>query len=184
MADILGDKKICKKCGKCCRLVASLKSYEELCLDAKNGDNVAINFLKLFLPYADIEEAKAVDEKVVNETCAMNKRVYGAETYFYFCRYLGESWLCNVYEMRPKLCRTFPKNEFVPLPDGCAYEGYAFIAREKIKTKVRKAKEQLLDIKVMRQAATDRATIERLNKIEKNAQALIDEYKAFGSTNW
>ncbi len=186
MVDILGEKDICKKCAKCCRLIYSMKSYDELCEDAKNGDTIAINFLKLFLPYESIEDALKIDSQCVNAIIAHNKRLYGEDktTYFYHCRYVGMDNACMVYDMRPKLCRHYPKNEFIILPEDCTYEGYSFVAREKAKAKVRKAKEQLLDIKVMRTAVSDRATAERLNKMEQKCLQFIEQYKAFGSEDW
>lgn len=186
MVEVLGEKKICKKCGKCCRLIASVKSYDELSEDAKNGDTVAVNFLKLFLPYESLEDALKIDAGAVQRIIDFNKKVYGKEvqTYFYYCRYVREDNLCAVYEMRPKLCRNYPKNEFVVLPADCSYEGYSFAMREKVKAKVRKAKEELLDIKIMRQTAVDKGVIEKLNKLEKKLNQLIEDYKAFGSYDW
>lgn len=186
MADILGEKNICKKCGKCCRLIHSLKSYQDFCEESKNGDSVAVNFLKLFLPYESLEEALAIDSDCVNGIIEHHKRIYGEDTstYFYHCRYIAEDNTCKVYDMRPKFCRHYPKNEFIILPQDCSYEGYSFMRREKIKAKVRKAKEQLLDIKVMRQKVTDRATLEKLNKLEKQSILFVDQYKYFGSGNW
>lgn len=182
----MGEKDICAKCGKCCRLIYSRKSFEELCAEAKNGDNVAINFLKLFLPYESLEDALKIDAECVNSIIDYHKRAYGEETqtYFYYCRYLDEDNSCKVYDMRPKFCRHYPKNEFISLPDGCSYCGYSFVQREKVKSKVRKAKEQLLDIKVMRQQPLDKGTFEKLNKIEKQCLAYIDQYKNFGSKDW
>ncbi len=186
MSDILGEKNICKKCGKCCRLIYSLKSYEELCADAKVGDSVAVNFLKLFLPYETLEDVLKIDSDAVNSIIEYHKKAYGEDTvtYFYHCRYIGIDNSCMVYDMRPKFCRQYPKNEFIILPEGCSYEGYSFVQREKVKAKVRKAKEQILDIKVLRLKATDKGTIERLNKMEKKCLQFIEQYKLFGSDDW
>ena len=186
MVDILGEKKICKKCGKCCKLIASTKSYDELCKEAESEDKVAMNFLKLFLPYSSLEEARKIDVNVVDANIALNKKIYGedAQTYFYYCRYLGEDNSCNVYDMRPKMCRFYPKNEFVVLPEDCAYEGYSFVAREKVKARIRKAKEELLDIKVLRHGEQQRGIIEKLNRHEKKLLDMIQEYKNFGSQDW
>ncbi|MCM1010660.1 MAG: hypothetical protein NC390_07280 [Fusobacterium sp.] len=186
MSEILGEKKICNKCGKCCRLISSTKSYDELCADAKKGDNVAVNFLKLFLPYDSLAEAIKIDSNVVDAVVEMNKRAYGedTQTYFYHCRYINFENECMVYNMRPKLCRQYPKNEFIPVPEECSYNGYSFAMREKIKAKVRKAKEELLDIEMLRANATERSVIERFNKLEKKALQLIENYKAFGSQDW
>lgn len=186
MADILGEKDICKKCGKCCRLIYSLKSYKELCTDADSGDSVAVNFLKLFLPYESEDDAIKIDSEAVRAISEHHKRIYGEDTvtYFYHCRYIGIDSGCMVYDMRPKFCRQYPKNEFIILPVDCSYEGYSFVQREKVKAKVRKAKEQLLDIKVMRQKSSDKGTIERLNKMEKKCIQYIEQYKLFGSADW
>jgi len=186
MVDILGEKNICKKCGKCCRLISSTKSYDELCADAQKEDKVAINFLKLFLPYASVEQACLIDKNVVDANITLNKKLYGeeAKTYFYYCRYIGVDNLCSVYDMRPKMCRFYPKNEFVNLPEDCSYEGYAFVLKEKVKAKIRKAKEELLEIKVLRQNNSERGIIEKLNRHEKKLFDLIQEYKAFGSQDW
>lgn len=186
MSEILGEKKICNKCGKCCRLISSLKSYDELCAASKNGDSTAVNFLKLFLPYDSLVDAVKIDENLVDAVIEMNKRAYGedTQTYFYHCRYINSENECIVYKMRPKLCRQYPKNEFIPVAEGCSYAGYSFAMREKVKAKVRKAKEELLDIKIMRQSATERSVIEKLNKLEKKALQLIDVYKAYGSYSW
>lgn len=184
MSDILGEKNICKKCGKCCRLIYSLKSYEELYEESKNGDSVAVNFLKLFVPYVSKKDALDIDTAAVSAICEYNKRMYGADTYFYYCRHIDENNLCKVYERRPKFCRQYPKNEFIILPQDCSYEGYSFMAREKVKAKVRKAKEELLDIKIMRMKAEDKGTIERLNKMETRCLQYIEKYKPFGSENW
>ena len=186
MVEFLGEKKICKMCGKCCRLISSTKSYDELCADVQKEDKVAINFLKLFLPYESIEQAKVVDRQVVDANILLNKKLYGeqTQTYFYYCRYLSADNSCSVYDMRPKMCRFYPKNEFVVLPEDCAYEGYAFIIREKVKAKIRKAKEELLDIKVLRQNEQQRGIIEKLNKHEKKLNEFIAEYDVYGSQDW
>ena len=186
MADVLGEKNICKKCGKCCRLISSVKSFETLKKEADAGDSVAINFLKLFLPYENINQAKAIDEELVNATTLLNKKTFGenTETFFYYCRYLEPDNTCCVYESRPKMCCRYPKNEFVPTPKDCAYEGHAFVQREKIKSKIRKAKEQLLEIKVLRNEQKTKGELEKMNKIEKNLSNLIEQYAPFGSKDW
>ena len=148
--------------------------------------NIAINFLKLFLPYSSEKEAMQVDVDVTKALISMNKKKHGdsSHTYFYYCRYIQPNNSCGVYDMRPKLCRQYPKNEFIPLPADCSYEGYAFMACEKVKAKIRKAKEQLLDIKAARLEELSRGDVEKLNKIEQNIYRLIDEYKAYGSNDW
>ena len=70
------------------------------------------------------------------------------------------------------------------MPADCAYEGYSFIAREKVKAKIRKAKEELLDIKVLRLAEQQRGVIEKLNRHEKKLLDMIQEYEKFGSQDW
>lgn len=187
MVDILGEKRICHKCGKCCRLIASNKSYEELCEDAQNGDKVSSNFLKLFLPYETTVDAENIDAEVVAKIKEYHKNFYGknSKTYFYYCRYIDENNLCKLYDMRPKFCRQYPKSEFTPLPTDCAYEGYSFVVREKIKARVRKAKENLLELNILKEnSSQDRGSLEKLKKIEENYKKLIDDYSKFGSLDW
>lgn len=187
MSDILGEKKICSKCGKCCRLIASNKSYEELCQDAEKGDKISSNFLKLFLPYETAIDAENIDAKVVSEIKSFHKNFYGknSKTYFYYCRYIDENNLCKLYDMRPKFCRQYPRTEFTPLPTDCAYEGYSFIMREKIKARVRKAKENLIELNVLKEnSEQDRASVEKLKKIEANYKKLIEDYAKFGANDW
>lgn len=186
MDKVLGEKDICLKCGKCCRLLPSGKSYSELCALAESGDKTAVNFLKLFLPYQTEDEPLEIDESYVRRITAQNKNKYGNdyETHFYYCRYLNEDNTCTVYDMRPKLCKNYPKNAFTVVPENCAYEGYLFEAMEDIKKYVRKTKEELMEIAIFKKDCNTPAELRKYENLEKKYIMLIDKYRAYGSEDW
>ncbi|MBO7672110.1 YkgJ family cysteine cluster protein [bacterium] len=186
MDNVLGEKDICSRCGKCCRLLPSGKSYAELCSLAEKGDKTASNFLKLFLPHKSIDDALLIDENYVKQTAALNKKKFGNdyETYFYYCRYLNDDNTCKVYDMRPKLCKNYPKNAFTVIPEDCAYEGYLFEARENIKKYVRKTKEELMEISILKKDCNTPNELRKYENLEKKYIMLIDKYRAYGSEDW
>jgi len=182
----LGEKNICSKCGKCCQLLPSSKSYDELCSMAENGDKISINFLKLFLPHKTLADAIKIDEIYVKQTIELNKKKFGNdfETYFYYCRYLNEDNSCNVYNMRPKLCRDYPKSAFTVVPENCAYEGYLFEAMEDIKKYIRKTKEELMEISLIKKNCNNPNEIRKYENLEKKYIMLIEKYRSYGSEDW
>ena len=186
MAEAVGEKDICLKCGKCCRLIQSLKSYEELSELAKTGDKAAANFLKLFIPYESLEYAIRIDPVAVDNIIEMNKRKFGARsrTYFYYCRFLNDDNSCKVYNIRPKLCREYPKSAFTVLPENCAYEGYIFEFKEKIKEQIRKIKEKLTDIALVKRNSININEIRKCNELEEKYIKMIEKFSPHGSKDW
>ena len=186
MAETVGEKDICLKCGKCCRLMQSLKSHEELEELSKRGDKAAINFLKLFIPYESLEDAIRIDPVVVDEILEMNKHKYGirTKTYFYYCKYINDDNTCKVYNIRPKLCREYPKFAFTILPENCAYEGYIFEVREKIKEQVRKIKEKLADIAVIKQNSVNPNELRKCSDLEEKYTKMIEKFSVYGAKDW
>ena len=183
---VVGENDACRKCGKCCKLMQSLKSYDELCELSQNGDKAAANFLKLFMPYETIEKAMEIDPIAINKIIEINKKKFGSDTktYFYCCRYLKDDNTCKVYDVRPNLCKEYPKSPFTVVPENCGYEGYLFEAKENVKKYVRKMKEELLDISVIKQNSTDLNEIKRFNNIENKYSAIINKYSEYGSNDW
>ena len=89
------------------------------------------------------------------------------------CNFL-ENNLCKIYENRPIFCKDFPSTIWEKLPQGCGYEGWQFLEQEKIKSKIRKLKEQLVELKT-------------LDKNNPQIQKLIDEitqYNKYGAEFW
>lgn len=182
----VGEKNVCLKCGKCCKLIQSSKSFEELELLAQEGNNSAENFLKLFLPYSSTEEVLKIDENAVKRMVEFNKQKFGSdfETYFYHCRYLNEDNSCKVYKGRPRLCKEYPKNVFTILPEGCAYEGYLFEAREETMKYIRKIKEELLQIACLKENCKNPDKLKKYDNFEKKYTMIVDKYRIYGSQEW
>jgi Fe-S-cluster containining protein len=55
---------LCKMCGKCCRFVTIPQTFEEVQKLASEGHEGAKDFLRLFVPYESIEEARKIDAAV------------------------------------------------------------------------------------------------------------------------
>ncbi len=178
---------LCKMCGKCCRVVTTSTPYKKLKEMAENGDEGAIDFLSVFVPYETIEAAKAVDEGVVNNIISMlsmDGQYKEDETSFYYCKYLRDDNMCSNYENRLTLCKHFPSTPWAIVPPGCGFEGWLFMKREEDKQKVRLAKEELLELKLLRKRTTNEETLKKISIVEQKLQKNIDYYKKYGSENW
>ena len=108
----------CVGCATCCNLACSEFSPEELKQKAQNGDNFAMQFLSVFIPYNSKEEARKVYPEYI-ELLEKNKEY---DVYFYHCPKLTEDKRCSDYENRPQICRDFPDNPLSILPDTCGYK--------------------------------------------------------------
>ncbi len=160
---------LCKMCGKCCRVVTTSTPYKKLKEMAENGDEGAIDFLSVFVPYETIEAAKAVDEGVVNNIISMlsmDGQYKEDETSFYYCKYLRDDNMCSNYENRLTLCKHFPSTPWAIVPPGCGFEGWLFMKREEDKQKVRLAKEELLELKLLRKRTTNEETLKKISIVE------------------
>lgn len=109
----------CGCCSSCCKLASSEFSYEELKVRAQNGDKFSAEFVSVFVPYSDIEQARAVYPDYVN----LVEKELGdsSKVHFYYCPKLGDDGLCSDYENRPDICRVFPSNPLVSLPLKCSF---------------------------------------------------------------
>lgn len=110
----------CNRCALCCRFACSEFSYSELKIKAENGDNFASQFISVFVPYDNLEEAF----KVYPQYIELLKDKYGEikDIYFYYCPKLSDNNTCTDYENRPDICRDFPNNALAILPDSCGYK--------------------------------------------------------------
>jgi Fe-S-cluster containining protein len=176
---------LCNKCGKCCRVATTTVPYQELKRLAKQGDKGAIDFLSLFEPYASVEDAKAVHPDVVDnfiEKMAMDG--FNDELTFYYCKYLQPDNLCSRYENRLDLCKHCPATPWSILPPDCGFEGWLFLEREEKKHKVRLAKEEILELKLLHNRTKDEETLKKIDTVIQKIQRNIDLYKKYGSENW
>ncbi|MBR5555986.1 YkgJ family cysteine cluster protein [bacterium] len=180
-------QELCHMCGRCCRVVTTSKPYFELLKLKADGDVGACEFLKIFKPFASIDEARAVDKELVDnivEKMIADGNYDKDKLTFYTCKYLQKDNLCGIYEERPDLCRHCPSTPWVIVPPGCGFEGWLFMEREKIKAKIRKAKEDLLEMKVLKSKNQNEETLKKIEAVEAKIQGTIDLYKKYGSYDW
>lgn len=178
---------LCHMCGKCCRVVTTSLSYAELKQMEQDGNKGAVDFLSLFVPYDSIESARNVDAGVVDNIINRLKSDGSfdeKEITFYGCKYLQDNNLCSRYETRLDLCKHCPSTPWSIVPPGCGFEGWLFWQREEIKQKIRKSKEELLELKLLRMRTKDENTLQKINIVEHKIQRGIDFYKKYGSENW
>ena len=108
----------CSGCATCCNLACSEFSPEELKQKAASGDNFAIQFLSVFVPYSSKEEARKIYPEYI-ELLDENKE---DKVYFYHCPKLTADKRCSDYENRPQICRDFPDNPLSILPETCGFK--------------------------------------------------------------
>lgn len=178
---------LCHMCGKCCRVVTTSTPYSQLQKMAKDGDKGAIDFLTLFEPYDSIESARKIDKDTVDNIINRLKidgKFDEKEITFYGCKYLQDNNLCSRYETRLDLCKHCPSTPWSIVPPDCGFEGWLFWQREEVKQKIRKSKEELLELKLLRMQTKDEKVLKKIDDVEQKIQTGIDFYKKYGSENW
>lgn len=174
-------------CGKCCRVVTTSRTYEELCAARDAGDEGAIDFLSLFEPYSSIEEAKKISKETVeNVTNALKENeIYDeSKLTFYKCRYIQDDNLCGRYKNRLALCDNFPGTPWAVVPPGCGFEGWLFQQREEKKQQVRKLKENLLSLDVMLKECDNTEQMKRILDTKDKLKHTISMYAKYGGNDW
>jgi len=179
---------LCKMCGKCCRVVTNTKhSYSEIKRLSLEGNEFAKDFLKIFEPYPSIEAARAVDAGIVDNIITRLKddnNYHEEKMTFYKCKYLLPNNMCSIYEERPTLCIHCPSSGWVITPPGCGFESWLFLQREEDKQKVRHAKEEYLELQLLKKKTKDNEVLEKIDSVEKKIMHTVELYKAYGSENW
>ena len=178
---------LCKMCGKCCRLVTIPYTFEHVKNLAEEGDERAKDFVDLFEPYESVDAARRIDNDTVENVIKLFKLdgKYDENTLtFYHCRYIQPDNLCSNYNNRRILCKHFPSTPWAIVPVGCGFEGWLFWKREEIKQRVRKEKEELLELQYLKKKINNEDTLKRMNQVEQKLQHNIDMYKKYGSEDW
>ena len=179
---------LCHMCGKCCRVVTTPTPYNKLKRMAFQGDEGAKDFLSIFVPYESIEAAREVDagvvDNILNLLKADNPDLKKNEMTFYCCKYLQDDNKCSNYENRPALCRHFPSTPWAIVPPGCGFEGWLFGKREEDKERVRHAKEELLELELLKSKYDEPKILNKISSVEAKLHRTIDFYKKYGSENW
>ena len=178
---------LCKMCGLCCRVATTPIPYEKLKQMQAEGDQGAVDFLSIFEPYPSIDDARKVAPQVVDNIIEGLKSDGEYENYeltFYCCKYLKEDNSCSNYENRPALCRHFPSSPWAVVPPECGYEGWLFEKREEIKQKIRKTKEDLIELEILKKRNITPSTMTKIEAVERKMMASIEMYSKYGSENW
>ena len=117
------DKKndyICNCCGECCKLAVSEYSYEQLKQRALRGDKYSADFISVFVPFENEEDAKKINPEYFE---MLNLLVEDERVYYYYCPKVKDN-LCTIYENRPNICKEFPHNPLKLLPKECSYNAW------------------------------------------------------------
>ncbi|NLF83352.1 MAG: hypothetical protein GX568_05145 [Candidatus Gastranaerophilales bacterium] len=178
---------LCRMCGRCCRSITSPYPHDELEEMAKNGSEGARVFIDIFKPYSSIEEARKVVpeqiDQILNELSSQNGFDINKVT-FYYCPHITAENKCGIYETRPECCRRAPAHGWSCMPPGCGFEGWQFEEREKIKQKVRKLKEHLLDAEVIAVDGIVPGRNMHIYDLKKEVEQKISRWEKYGSTLW
>ena len=137
-------------------------------------------------PYPSVEAARAVDKEVVDNILARMKEG-GQDTdnvTFYCCKYLLDNNMCSIYEERPLLCRHCPSTPWVIVPPGCGFEGWLYLMRERDKKKIRKSKEDLLELQLLKTKMKNPADLQKIEAVENKIYNNIEKFKKYGSELW
>lgn len=176
---------LCKMCGRCCRVVTTSTPYHKLLEMYNNGYEPAVDFLSIFEPIKTVEDAKNIDSEVVENIISLLKEDKNeCELTFYTCKYLQDDNKCSIYEKRPALCRHCPSTPWSIVPPGCGFVGWLFWRREENKQKIRRAKEELLELKLLRKKTKNQEVLKKIDTVEQKIHKNIDDYKKYGSELW
>lgn len=138
-------KNACDRSGECCRGAAQASPWNTILVDAAQGNQTARDFLSQYIPYPNLEAAKASAPHGVEASLAIATQRGNTpdELVFYHCRYLKGQSECQIYEDRPLLCRDFPESPFGAIPKCC---GYHPVAQESL-CKIEALRQELEDLK-------------------------------------
>ena len=178
---------LCKMCGKCCRMSTTSKTYKEIKSLADAGDKGALDFLEIFEPYESIDKARETDKETVDNIIKMlsvDGNFDENKITFYHCRFIQPDNLCSNYLNRKELCKHFPSSPWAVVPPGCGFEGWLYAKREEIKQKVRKEKEELIELKLLKNRMNDVETLKKIELVEQKINRNIDMYSKYGSKDW
>jgi len=183
-------QELCLMCGKCCRCVTTVHSYDELLELSKNEDDEgAKDFLALFEPYNTVEDARNVHPDVVDNIFKQmqNDGKSTDDVNFYKCKYLLDNNECGIYDKRMTLCKRFPATPWAIVPPGCGFEAFLLQKRELIMQNVINQKECMKNLEKMLQNAdkfenadSSEKCKNAINKIKKT----IEFYSKYGAENW
>jgi len=180
-------QRLCKECGKCCKIAVSQYTYEEIEEFSVDKDSEAGDFLKVFVPYKNLDEPQKISPKYVN--LIINKlkeqgKYKEGEPVFYHCRHLMTNNQCSIYENRYGWCKRCPAHAWMLMPDGCGFLGWQFALREQIMHDVRKLKEYLYECEILYgdgEIPNKNMTVPQLREL---LSSKFKSFERFGSLYW
>lgn len=179
-------QELCLMCGKCCRVVTTANTYGELLELCEKGEEGAIDFLDIFVPYDSIEAARAVCPQTV-ENILKNLPVEDVEqgkVIFYGCKYLLDNNLCGNYENRKELCKRFPASPWVVAPPGCGYEGYLAEKRVEIIEKVKEQKNNIAELEEYLKNNSESPYNQKVKDAIRKSKKIVRGFEKYGANDW
>ena len=119
-------QRLCKMCGKCCKLAVSQYSMEEMKKFSSDKESEANDFLEIFVPYENLDEPRKISSEFVDIIVAKLKeqgKYVEGEPIFYHCKYILPDNSCGIYEKRCNICKRCPAHAWMLMPTGCGFTG-------------------------------------------------------------
>ena len=180
-------QRLCKECGKCCRMAVSQYSLDEMVEFSADQESEARDFLDIFVPYENLDEPRKISseyvDQIVNKLKEQGKYIEGA-TIFYHCKYILPNNLCGIYEQRCEICKRCPAHAWMLMPVGCGFSGWQFALREQIMHDVRKLKEYLYECEILYGEGLIPNKDMTVPQLRNLIMSKIKPYERFGSLYW
>ena len=175
----------CLTCGKCCHITALKLTPEELFNLAEKGDLFAKEFLENFRPYDTSKAAPEMTSEWIDDILLKNKngKSLDENITLYHCKYLRGDKSCEKRDAGT-ICKNFSVYPWAIIPQGCELAGMLFLKREEEKQRIRKAKEELIDLAVLKTKIKNKETLERIESVEKKLNKTIELYREYGADDW
>ena len=180
-------QRLCKMCGKCCKLAVSKYSFDEMIEFSTDKNSEASDFLDVFVPYENLDEPRKISPEyvdiIINKLKEQDKYIEN-EPVFYHCKYIMPDNRCSIYEKRSNICKRCPAHAWMLMPVGCGFSGWQFGLREQIMHDVRKLKEYLYECEILYgegEIPSKNITVAQLRDL---IYSKIKPYERFGSMCW
>jgi Fe-S-cluster containining protein len=176
----------CNQCAQCCKCASPSTPTFELIERAKKGDSFAMDFLSIFEPYKDIDEAGKSNPDIIERSLKIcekdNSKVNKENIVFYKCKYISDDNKCLIYEDRPRLCREYPDIPFLIFAKGCAYENWSKECKEKYNAlqgelaKAKELKKEIENLKIQQKILGKLDLLNKTNNPDYNFMILCDKF--------
>lgn len=180
-------QRLCKMCGKCCKMAVSQYSFEKMLEFSSDNASEANDFLEIFVPYENLDEPMKISSEyvdiIVNKLKEQGKYVENAPI-FYHCKYIQDDNTCGIYENRSDICKRCPAHAWMLMPVGCGFSGWQFALKEQIMHDVRKLKEYLYECETLYGEGEIPSKTMCVNDLRMLIRSKIEPYARFGSMYW